>query len=99
MKSAYLILTDSGGVQEEAPALGKPVLVLRRDTERPEAVTEGVVRLIGTETIDIVREASQLLSDKVAYDKMAIGASPYGDGNASKRIVEIVRNYFNSKQI
>lgn len=99
MKSAYLILTDSGGVQEEAPALGKPVLVLRRDTERPEAVTEGVVRLIGTETIDIVREASQLLSDKVAYDKMAIGASPYGDGNASKRIVEIVRNYFNSKPI
>lgn len=99
MKSAYLILTDSGGVQEEAPALGKPVLVLRRDTERPEAVTEGVVRLIGTETVDIIREASQLLSDRAAYDKMAIGASPYGDGKASQRIVEIVRNYFNNKPV
>lgn len=99
MKSAYLILTDSGGVQEEAPALGKPVLVLRRDTERPEAVTEGVVKLIGTETEDIVSEASLLLSDRAAYDRMAIGASPYGDGEASQRIVEVVRNYFNSKSV
>ncbi|HDX8368778.1 non-hydrolyzing UDP-N-acetylglucosamine 2-epimerase [Aeromonas dhakensis] len=99
MKSAYLILTDSGGVQEEAPALGKPVLVLRRDTERPEAVTEGVVKLIGTETVDIVREASQLLSDRVTYDKMAIGASPYGDGKASQRIVDILRNYFNKRSV
>ena len=99
MKSAYLILTDSGGVQEEAPALGKPVLVLRRDTERPEAVTEGVVKLIGTETVDIVREASQLLSDRVTYDQMAIGASPYGDGKASQRIVEIVRDYFKNKSV
>ncbi|USV58817.1 non-hydrolyzing UDP-N-acetylglucosamine 2-epimerase [Aeromonas encheleia] len=99
MKSAYLILTDSGGVQEEAPALGKPVLVLRRDTERPEAVTEGVVKLIGTDTSDIVREASKLLSDRAAYEQMAIGSSPYGDGKSSQRIVAIIRNYFDKKNV
>ena len=97
MKRAYLILSDSGGVQEEAPALGKPVLVLRRDTERPEAVTEGVVKLIGTHKDDIVREANVLLTDAAAYAAMAKGASPYGDGKSSARIVEIVRSYF-SKQ-
>ncbi len=97
MKSAYLILSDSGGVQEEAPALGKPVLVMRQDTERPEAVTEGVVKLIGTKCEDIVREASLLLSDNAAYKAMAKGASPYGDGHASERIVDIVRQYFSDR--
>jgi UDP-N-acetylglucosamine 2-epimerase (non-hydrolysing) len=94
MKKAYLILTDSGGVQEEAPALGKPVLVLRRDTERPEAVTDGVVKLVGTEEDDIFNEANLLLEDNVAYSQMAKGASPYGDGHSSERIVNIVRNFF-----
>ncbi|MBO0502317.1 UDP-N-acetylglucosamine 2-epimerase (non-hydrolyzing) [Aeromonas veronii] len=94
MKKAYLILTDSGGVQEEAPALGKPVLVLRRDTERPEAVTDGVVKLVGTEEDNIFNEANILLQDNMAYSLMAKGASPYGDGHASERIVAIVRNFF-----
>lgn len=97
MKKAYIILTDSGGVQEEAPALGKPVLVLRRDTERPEAVTEGVVKLIGTEESDIIKQASILLDDESAYREMAKGASPYGDGKSSDRIVDIVRRYFGQK--
>lgn len=94
MKHSFLILTDSGGVQEEAPALGKPVLVLRQDTERPEAVTEGVVKLVGTERDDIVREASLLLDDSIAYAQMSKGSSPYGDGNSSQYIVDIVRSYF-----
>lgn len=94
IKKSYIILTDSGGVQEEAPALGKPVLVLRRDTERPEAVTEGVVKLVGTEAKDIIREASILLSDSGEYAKMAKGASPYGDGKASMRILNIIKDYF-----
>lgn len=97
MKRCYLILSDSGGVQEEAPALGKPVLVLRRDTERPEAVTEGVVKLIGTNKEDIVREANILLNDATAYAAMAKGASPYGDGKSSARIVDIVRQYFSQQ--
>jgi UDP-N-acetylglucosamine 2-epimerase (non-hydrolysing) len=90
-KRACLILTDSGGVQEEAPALGKPVLVLRSETERPEAVDEGVVRLVGTDETRIVNEASRLLNDKTAYRSMARGVSPYGDGHASERIVEVLR--------
>ena len=98
MKSAYLILSDSGGVQEEAPALGKPVLVLRRDTERPEAVSEGVVKLIGTNKEDIISEVSLLLDSDKAYNDMAKGSSPYGDGHASERILNIVRNFFNKKQ-
>lgn len=91
MKRADLILTDSGGVQEEAPALGKPVLVLRRETERPEAVTAGVVKLVGTEEAAIVDAARQLLEDPVAYAQMAKGVSPYGDGHAAERIVAIMR--------
>jgi len=90
-KRAYLILTDSGGVQEEAPALGKPVLVMRSETERPEAVDEGVVRLVGTDEARIVAEASRLLDDPDAYRQMARGVSPYGDGNASQRIVGVLR--------
>ena len=91
MKRAHLILTDSGGVQEEAPALGKPVLVMRRETERPEAVDEGVVRLVGPDRAAIVAEAGRLLNDPAAYAAMAKGASPYGDGNAASRIADILR--------
>lgn len=94
MKQAYLILTDSGGVQEEAPALGKPVLVLRHETERPEAVAEGVVRLVGTDPARIVQEAQTLLDDPQAYRAMARGVSPYGDGHASGRIVAAVQRHF-----
>jgi len=91
-KRAYLILTDSGGVQEEAPALGKPVLVLRTETERPEAVDEGVVRLVGTDQALILEEASRLLDSASAYREMARGVSPYGDGLAAQRIVAVLRN-------
>lgn len=94
MKRAYLILSDSGGVQEEAPALGKPVLVLRWETERPEAVEEGVVRLVGPNFDNIVRETQRLLDDDAAYKAMARGVSPYGDGQASGRIVAVLRDYF-----
>lgn len=94
MKRAYLILSDSGGVQEEAPALGKPVLVLRHETERPEAVREGVVKLVGTDFDVIVSEAQRLLDDKSAYGKMARGISPYGDGHAAERIVKVLRDHF-----
>jgi UDP-N-acetylglucosamine 2-epimerase (non-hydrolysing) len=94
MKRAYLIISDSGGVQEEAPALGKPVLVLRSETERPEAVDEGVVRLVGSSIDRIVAETQRLLDDPVAYRAMARGISPYGDGHASGRIVETLRAHF-----
>lgn len=94
MKRAYLILSDSGGVQEEAPALGKPVLVLRHETERPEAVSEGVVKLVGTDLNTIVSEAQRLLDDGSAYRAMARGVSPYGDGHASQRIVAVLKEYF-----
>lgn len=93
-KRAYLILTDSGGVQEEAPALGKPVLVMRAETERPEAVDEGVVKLVGTDETRIVDEASRLLDGGKAYRDMARGISPYGDGTASKQIVDVLRRSF-----
>lgn len=96
MKRAYLILSDSGGVQEEAPALGKPVLVLRHETERPEAVEEGVVMLVGTDFDTIVLEAQRLLDDESAYRFMARGVSPYGDGHAAERIVKVLRDYFDS---
>ena len=91
MRQAYLILSDSGGVQEEAPALGKPVLVLRRETERPEAVDEGVVKLVGPDYHRIITETQRLLDDPVAYQGMAKGVSPYGDGHAAARIVAVLR--------
>lgn len=94
MKRAYLILSDSGGVQEEAPALGKPVLVLRYETERPEAVQEGVVKLVGTDFDTIVSEAQRLLDDEAVYCAMARGVSPYGDGRAAARIVNVLKEYF-----
>jgi UDP-N-acetylglucosamine 2-epimerase (non-hydrolysing) len=94
MKRAYLILSDSGGVQEEAPALGKPVLVLRHETERPEAVEEGVVKLVGTDFDTIVSEIQRLLDDEFVYRAMARGVSPYGDGHAAERIVNVLKEYF-----
>lgn len=90
MKRCYLVLSDSGGVQEEAPALGKPVLVLRETTERPEAVAAGVVRLVGTDADAIVNEVQHLLDDAAAYRAMARGVSPYGDGRAAARIVQVL---------
>lgn len=87
IKAAHIVLTDSGGVQEEAPSLGKPVLVLRENTERPEAVTAGTVRLIGTDTDRIVTEVSRLKDDEAAYAEMANAVNPYGDGKASERCV------------
>ena len=86
MDRCYLVLTDSGGLQEEAPALGKPVLVLRRETERPEAVTAGTVKLAGVVQDDIVTMASRLIRDKNVYNEMARAVNPYGDGNACRRI-------------
>lgn len=91
MSRADLIITDSGGVQEEAPSLGKPVLVMRDTTERPEAVDAGTVRLVGTDAPRIVAEATRLLDDPAAYAEMSRAHNPYGDGKASARIVERVR--------
>jgi UDP-N-acetylglucosamine 2-epimerase (non-hydrolysing) len=91
MKRAFFVITDSGGVQEEAPALGKPVLVLREETERPEAVAEGVVKLVGTSEERILEEAQRLLDDASAHRAMARGVSPYGDGHAAERIVGVLR--------
>jgi UDP-N-acetylglucosamine 2-epimerase (non-hydrolysing) len=88
MKASYLILTDSGGIQEEAPALGKPVLVLRDATERPEGISAGTVKLVGTEAPRIVRVASELLSDPGTHRRMAEAVNPYGDGLASERILQ-----------
>lgn len=88
MDRSFIVMTDSGGLQEEAPSLGKPVLVLRKETERPEAVTAGTVKLAGVERDNIRRLATQLLDDPVEYDKMAKAVNPYGDGKASERIVK-----------
>jgi UDP-N-acetylglucosamine 2-epimerase (non-hydrolysing) len=87
---SHFVLTDSGGVQEEAPALGKPVLVMRAVTERPEALDAGVARLVGTDPELIVAEAQRLLTDVEWYRRMARGASPYGDGHAAERIVAAI---------
>lgn len=94
MSLCYLVLTDSGGLQEEAPALGKPVLVLRRETERPEAVAAGTVKLAGVVQDDIVTMATRLLRDRDAYDKMARAVNPYGDGQACRRIADAVEWQF-----
>ncbi|MEK5338496.1 MULTISPECIES: non-hydrolyzing UDP-N-acetylglucosamine 2-epimerase [Heyndrickxia] len=91
---AYLILTDSGGVQEEAPSLGVPVLVLRDTTERPEGIRAGTLKLVGTNEESIFASANQLLNDEEKYNKMAKASNPYGDGLASKRIVEALLYYF-----
>lgn len=94
MQKAYMIISDSGGVQEEAPALAKPVLVLRDETERPEAVDMGVVKLVGPNYDRIVNEAQLLLDDATAYRKMARGVSPYGDGKSAARIATVLREHF-----
>lgn len=94
MKRAYMVMTDSGGLQEEAPALGKPVLVLRKETERPEAVEMGTVKLSGIIKEDIIADASELLSGKDVYMRMATAVNPYGDGHASERIHAAVLEYF-----
>lgn len=92
MKKSHIILTDSGGVQEEAPSLGKPVLVLRDTTERPEAIEYGTVKLVGTDIQKIVSSVQILLDDKNEYQKMSEAINPYGDGLASKRIVEVLKS-------
>ena len=94
MSRAYLVLTDSGGLQEEAPSLGKPVLVARNETERPEAVQAGTVKVIGTESERVFAETSLLLDDSREYEKMAKSINPYGDGHASERILEALRFWF-----
>ncbi|QRM19919.1 UDP-N-acetylglucosamine 2-epimerase (non-hydrolyzing) [Dechloromonas sp. TW-R-39-2] len=98
MKRSYFIISDSGGVQEEAPALGKPVLVLREETERPEAVQEGVVELVGASFAKIVASTQKLLDDTAVYSEMARGVSPYGDGLASRRISGVLKEYFDKKK-
>ena len=98
MARAYLVLTDSGGLQEEAPALGKPVLVMRRETERPEAVEAGTVKLSGVSRKDIAEEAHRLLTDPAAYAAMAHAVNPYGDGNACKRIADAIEWHFGRRE-
>ncbi|WP_244282030.1 non-hydrolyzing UDP-N-acetylglucosamine 2-epimerase [Maledivibacter halophilus] len=97
MNRAYVILTDSGGIQEEAPALGKPVLVLRTETERPEAVEAGTVNIVGVEKEEIFNTTDKLLNNKEEYKKMASAVNPYGDGKASERIVKAIKEYFKDK--
>lgn len=92
IKRSELILTDSGGIQEEAPSLGKPVLVLRDTTERPEGVAAGTLKLVGVHEADVYREFKRLLEDRAEYDAMSKASNPYGDGHASERIAEILRN-------
>ena len=94
MARSFFVMTDSGGIQEEAPALGKPVLVLRRETERPEAVAAGTVKLAGTETDEIIRLAEALLTDERFYNEMAKAVNPYGDGNACPRIAQAILYHF-----
>jgi UDP-N-acetylglucosamine 2-epimerase (non-hydrolysing) len=94
MNRSYLIITDSGGIQEEAPSLGKPVLVMRDTTERPEGVEAGTLKLVGTNEDVIYKETNLLLNDEVAYQKMARAENPYGDGKASNRIVSILLDFF-----
>ena len=94
MERAYLVLTDSGGIQEEAPALGKPVLVMREKTERPEAVEAGTAKLVGTDARKIVDSVGRLLDSPAAYRRMACVKNPYGDGRASRRIAAVLRQFF-----
>jgi UDP-N-acetylglucosamine 2-epimerase (non-hydrolysing) len=96
MGRAYLILTDSGGVQEEAPSLGKPVLVMREHTERPEAVAAGTARLVGTNREKIFSETVRLLRDADAYRAMSLMHNPYGDGRASGRIIDVLVKFAGS---
>jgi UDP-N-acetylglucosamine 2-epimerase (non-hydrolysing) len=99
MKRSYIVLTDSGGIQEEAPVLGKPVLVLRYVTERPEAVTAGTVRIVGTDRGLIVAETERLLKDQAAYMAMARAVSPYGDGHAAERIIHHLMEHIPARSV
>jgi UDP-N-acetylglucosamine 2-epimerase (non-hydrolysing) len=92
MKSCELVITDSGGVQEEAPSLGKPVLVVRETTERPEGIDAGTARLVGIEPQSIIDHTAMLLTDAAEYQKMAKTNNPYGDGRASERIVDVLKD-------
>jgi UDP-N-acetylglucosamine 2-epimerase (non-hydrolysing) len=92
MNRSYFIVTDSGGIQEEAPSLGKPVLVTRDTTERPEALKAGTVKLIGTDTKILEQEMTILLDDALSYNKMSFAVNPYGDGNSCLKIVQIINN-------
>lgn len=98
INKSYMVMTDSGGIQEEAPSLGKPVLVLRTETERPEAVTAGTVKIVGTDKQTIIDEATKLLTDEKAYGEMSKAANPYGDGKASERIVNAILYYFGKNE-
>ena len=95
MNKCFMVMTDSGGLQEEAPHLGKPVLVLRDVTERPEAVEYGTVKLVGTDKEKIIKEGNELINNKEAYEKMSKAVNPYGDGKASERICDAIMKYFN----
>ena len=97
IKNSYMILTDSGGLQEEAPSFGKPVLILRDNTERPEAVDAGTAKLIGTNTERIFDEVNLLLNNKESYNKMSKAENPYGDGKSSERILEHCKNFLEIK--
>ena len=97
MAKSTIILTDSGGVQEEAPSLGKPVLVLRDTTERPEAVEAGTVKVVGTDYDKILNEATTLLTNQNAYDAMSRAHNPYGDGNAAPRIVDVCLKFLHAR--
>lgn len=94
MSKSFFIMTDSGGIQEEAPSLGKPVLVMRDTTERPEGVEAGTLKLVGTEEKAIYHQAMELINDKDKYEKMSSASNPYGDGYASKRIVDAMMNFY-----
>ena len=94
---SYIILTDSGGIQEEAPSLGKPVLVLRDTTERPEGIDAGTLKLVGTNDEVIYKETKKLLTNKKAYEKMSHASNPYGDGHASERIADAIISYFKNQ--
>ena len=96
MSNAYLLLTDSGGIQEEAPALAKPVLVMRENTERPEAVEAGTAKLVGTDRTEIVARVEELLTDAAAYQRMATATNPYGDGTAAEKIVRFLSEHISA---
>lgn len=98
MSRCELVLTDSGGIQEEAPSLGKPILVMRKTTERPEAIEAGAAKLVGTVPDCIVTEASKLLDNQRAYEAMAYAINPYGDGHAAERILAALRGDFEAAE-